>query len=253
MRNGGLIGPVNVSSAVSATGVWSASDQYFASVNNTWPRELAAGISLWLEPRATASYPGTGTTIFDLSGNGLNATGSAQLLGKFISDTQPYTTASTSILNTDTHSIFFMLQLNGTNGAWSKIFGYEAGGSDRSPGVWRWPSSRRLHWRYDPNNSSADFSTNSIVDDGGTEFSPGVWYYVGTTKSRGTATSYVNGVSIGSRSVSDPKTAGNAQIKLYPGYNQGTSMMGSVHIYNRALSANEVLANFNATRTLYGI
>lgn len=253
IKNGGIIGPPNVPSQLTAGGIWSLSNQYAAERNNRWPRPLVSGISLLLEPRNPASYPGSGNTLFDLSGNAINATGGSALSGGFISDTQPYTTASTSILNTDTHSIFFMIQISGSNGAWSKIFGYEAGGSDRSPGIWRWPSSRRIHWRYDPNNSSADFSTNSIVDDGGTEFAPNTWYYVGTTKNGATAISYVNGVAIGSRSVSNPKTAGNAQIKLYPGYNQGTSRMGSVHIYNRTLSADEVLVNFNATRTLYGI
>lgn len=254
MQNGGIVGFRNIPSAAKASGMWSLQDSYTAVSSGSWPSEInRTGLGLWLDARIPASYPGTGTTWFDISGNGLNATGSSALVGGSLSDRHPYTTATTSLLNTDTHSIFFMIQINGVNASFSKLFGYEAGGSDRSPGIWRHPSTRRLHWRYDPSNTSSDFSLNSIADNAGLEFYPYVWYYLGVVKNGATATRYVNGRAVGSSSVSATKTAGTAQIKLYPGYNDGSSRMGAVHIYNRSLSAAEVLSNFNATRGLYGI
>lgn len=210
---------------------------------NTRGGLITDGLVLYYDTANTLSYPGSGTTLFDLSTSGLNATGSTPISGGFLSDTQPYTTATTSILNDDTHTICMWIQINDVNGSWSKIFGYEPAGTDRSPGIWRYPSQRYLHWRYDPGNSGADFSSNAI---GGTgiEFSPGVWYYVAVTKNNSLATSYVNGKALGVQEVSFPKTSGTSTVRLYPAYNQGTSRMQVVQIYNRPLSSSEMSSNF---------
>lgn len=204
-----------------------------------------SGLVLHMNARNISSYPGTGTTLFDLSSSGLHATGSSALSGQFIAQNQPYTTASTSILNTDIHTILFSIQINGTTGTWDKIFGYEPSGTDRSPGIWRFPSQRYIHWRYDPSNTGADFSA-SQAGAAGTEFIPNRWYYVGVTKNGATATVYVDGTSFGTQTVSNPKTAGNSTIRIFPAYTGSTSMIRHLHIYNRVLSASEISANYQS-------
>ena len=37
---------------------------------------------------------------------------------------------------------------NGVIGNWEKLFSFNAAGGDRSPGVWRYPSERYIHWRF---------------------------------------------------------------------------------------------------------
>jgi hypothetical protein len=136
----------------------------------------------------------------------------------------------------------------------TKIFSFNAAGGDRSPGVWRYPSERYIHWRYDPNNSGADFGQTSLnVGVGGTQFALSTWFYIGVTKNGATATSYVNGVSLGTSAVSSPKTAGNAAITLFPYYTSGLAELGCVHVYNTVLTASQVAQNFNAIRGRYGI
>jgi hypothetical protein len=246
MKNGGVLGSKNNITPYKTSGIYSLSSQYNANKNSLWEKQVVKnGLVLWLDADHPSSYPGSGNTWFDISGSGLNATGSTPIAGRVLKDTQPYTTASTSILNNDNHSIFFLLQINAVNGAWSKIFGYEPAGTDRSPGIWRRPSDRRLHWRYDPSNTGEDLSANA-VGVGGSEFQPNRWYYVGIVKNGATATYYVDGVNLGTFSVSNPKTAGDSTIRLYPAYNQNTSRMSSVKIYNRSLSAAEVLQNYTA-------
>ena len=220
-----------------------------ALIGSISPSIVTSGLVLNLDATNTASYPGTGTTWFDLSPSGLHATGSSAITGQQLQANQPYTTASTGILNTDTHSLFFSIQINNTSGTWDKIFGYEAGGSDRTPGIWRWPSTRRIHWRYDPGNSGTDFSVDTVGDNAGTEFVANVWYYVGVTKNGSATRVYVNGQLIGTGSVANPKTAGATPIRLYPGYTQNSSIMRHVHIYNRVISDAEVLSNYNAIRS----
>lgn len=221
------------------------------------PSIVMNGLVLALDAGNIKSYPGSGTTWTDLSGNGINASGTASNISSTgaISGA-PWSTSSTSILNTDFHSIFFMLKMNssgtfpeGYTGSWEKIFSYNAGGSDRSPGVWRYPSERRIHWRYDPSNSGIDFSSNS----GGTQFHLNTWHHVGVTKNGSSALAYVNGINVNSATVSNPKTAGNAPVIINEYYPNPLNNVNCVMIYNRVLTASEIQQNFNATRGRFGV
>ena len=71
---------------------------------------------------------------------------------------------------------------------------------------------------------------------------------------------YVNGVRVYSKSYTDliTTTTGGVSIGAYGGYSGGRSYyysgnLSNVKIYNRALSASEVMGNFNALRGRYGI
>ena len=227
------------------------------------PRTITDGLVLCLDAGNTKSYPGSGTTWTDLSGNGLNASGTAANISATgaISGAS-WSTSSTNILNTDFHSIFFMLKINssgtypeGYTGSWDKIFSYNAGGSDRSPGVWRYPSERKIHRRYDPGNSGIDFSSTNanFYPVSGTPFNTNTWYNIGDTKNGATATAYVNGLSVGSNSVSNPKTAGNASAIINEYYPNPLNNVNCLMIYNRVLSAAEIQQNFNATRSRFSI
>lgn len=168
-------------------------------------------------------------------------------------------TDSSSILDTDTHSIFFMIRFNttssygsnGYSGSWDKIFSFNAGGSDRSPGIWRWPGERSLHWRYDPGNSGCDFGKTAAGT--GYQFDIDTWYYVGVTKNGASTVMYVNGKQVGTGSVSSPKTSGSSAIYLYEYYPTDLSSMGLIQVYNRVLSDDEVFTNFSAIRGRYSI
>jgi hypothetical protein len=167
-------------------------------------------------------------------------------------------TDSSSILNTDTHSIFFAIRFNttaayganGYSGSWDKIFTFNCGGSDRSPGIWRWPGERSLHWRYDPGNTGCDFGKSAGT---GFQFDIDTWYYVGVTKDGALAKMFVNGIQIGTGSVANPKAAGTAPVTLYENHPVGLSTMGLCQVYNRVISPAEVMQNFTAIRGRYGI
>ncbi len=212
---------------------------------------------------------GTRTTAMsakDITGNRTTTTsnltyptGSTALYPYLNSSTNAVITDSSSILDTDTHSIFFMVRFNtttsygsnGYSGSWDKIFSFNAGGSDRSPGIWRWPSERTLHWRYDPGNSGCDFGKSAAGT--GDPFNIDTWYYVGVTKNGATATMYVNGNSVGTSTVSSPKTAGSSSIILFEYFPTGLASLGLIKVYNTVLTATQVQQNFNAVRNRYGI
>lgn len=240
-------------------GIFSLDSSRSLILQNQWGGLNTSGLVLNLDATNLASYPGSGNTWFDLSPSGLHATGSSPISSQALQSSQPYTTTTTSILNTDNHSIFFSIQINNSTGNWAKIFGYTPSGTDRSPGIWRWPSSSRIHWRYDPQNSGADFDVTSVsggywphAEPSGTQFQANTWYYVGVVKNGGTAVSYVNGVRLGTSAVINPKYSGASTIQLYPEYS-GSSSMRHVHIYQRSLTDQEVSHNFNVIRSSLGI
>lgn len=169
-------------------------------------------------------------------------------------------TASTSVLSTDYHAVFFTIKFNttstygsnGYSGSWDKIFSFNANG-DRAPSVWRYQNNRFLHWRYNPDNSGADFGASGTTA-GTNDFAIDTWYYVGVVKDGANATMYVNGVQVGTAIVSTPSSTGVAPIYLFENHTlDNLTSIGMCHIYNRVLTATEVMSNFNIVRKGYGI
>ncbi|HEY3307263.1 MAG TPA: DUF2341 domain-containing protein [Desulfuromonadaceae bacterium] len=153
-------------------------------------------------------------TLDDSSGNGLRLTGSTPTYedgGLALSTATTFQSAVTSILDTDTHAIEFDIKIRATNAGWTKIFGYNPVGSDRSPGIWlRALNSSSLHWRYDPGNTGV----NSLGVDGddNTPFTVGLWYHVRGVKSGGSFKAYVNGALVSDTSVASIKYSGTATL-----------------------------------------
>jgi len=93
MTNGGIIGPKNNIEPYRTSGLYSLKNQYTANKNDLWEKQIIKnGLTLWLDADNPNSYPGSGNTWFDLSGNGLDATGSSPITSGSLGDTQPYTT-----------------------------------------------------------------------------------------------------------------------------------------------------------------
>ena len=225
------------------------------------PNLSRTGIVFIVDTTNPKSYPGSGATWTDLSGNSLNATGNASYISPTgVTSGASFTTPVTDILNTDIHSIFFMIRFNssvtyptGTTGAWDKMFTYSPAGTDRSPGIWRWPSNRWIHWRYDAGNSGTDFGKGSASLDASNEFDLNIWYYVGVTKNGANTVMYVNGSQVGTGAVSNPKTAGTSTIIINEGYTNPLNNLNCFTIYNRSVSSTEVLQNYNAIKSRFGL
>ena len=92
------------------------------------------------------------------------------------------------------------------------------------------------------------------------------WYYVGWTYNGTTLTAYVNGTSVGTSTYARNtpyNNGGNIPMYFNFGYPTSTDMttttsacsyrLGATQIYNIGLTSGQVLQNFNADRTKYGI
>jgi hypothetical protein len=76
MANGGILGPANVPTSTTATGIFNVDEVYAARKNSIWPLSTipTSGLQLRLEAWNSSSYSGAGTTWTDLSGNSRNFT-----------------------------------------------------------------------------------------------------------------------------------------------------------------------------------
>ena len=90
------------------------------------------------------------------------------------------------------------------------------------------------------------------------------WYHLGWTYSGTTLTAYINGASVGTATLTRQAPFNNGFNLHYAlGAADGTRMgsdgsfcamnVGSFQVYNRALTADEVLTNYNSNKATYGL
>jgi hypothetical protein len=224
---------------------------------------VTSNLVLYYDPGNTASYPGTGTTINSLVAPNLTGTMS-------------------NITFTDPYFVY-----NGTSSTVSvaDTAALEPGAGDFSLEAWVYysvlaGSTRTFVSKTNNGGGAADWSygfrTNGTT--GGTYFetgngttsvispsftvSTGTWYQivgVWTNVASNSIALYVNGASQGSNSHSFASVK-NSTNPLYLGsYNGGefsqwfNGRMGIVRYYNAALTATQVLQNYNANRSTYGL
>lgn len=226
------------------------------------------GLVLYYDPSSVSSYPGSGTTITDLSGNGRNGTMSN------ISFTSPY----------------FAYNGSSSQVAIADNAILEPGSGDWTMEVWVNQSvagNDVVLGKFDPGGGSADVSysirtststyyaqlgsgTGSGGGPTGTQYvnstnhtgTIGTWYqlvYVFTNVAANTFQTFVNGNSIGSVNHNLASIL-NTSANLYIGsYNNGEyaqwfdGKIGITRLYNRALTSTEVLNNYNADKSKYGL
>jgi len=104
-----------------------------------------------------------------------------------------------------------------------------------------------LQFRYVGDTASVGFNTT---------FNNGTWYHIVATGTNGSQKTYVNGVQDNSGSYTLTPSANSNSLLLgrlaYSGLYVNMNM-NSARIYNRALSASEVVQNYEATKTRFGL
>jgi len=224
------------------------------------------GLVLCLDASDKLSYPGSGTTWTDLVGSdNLTNSGGASFnsaQGGFI------TYDGTDGMGKISAGFSFNGNNEGTIAAWVKY-----SSSDGYIGVFQNNANKWISVRpgstymgiydYYPNGSRAigSASTTAIND--------GVWHYIVRSKTNGSTADklYADGItqtySIGDGALADQwftdYTAGNLEFLIGPRWANGAyggfwgGSIAALHVYNRPLSQEEVIQNFNAQRGRFGV
>ena len=222
---------------------------------------VTSNLVLYYDPSNSSSYPGTGTTINDLSGNGLSGTMSN------ITFTSPYfsfngTSSQISVADNPL--------LEPGSGDWTIEFWVNhlvLAGSSRIL-IGKTDGGNSADWGYGLRSSSVGNTFMEIGNGTSSMQSPSTgltlntWYQVvgvWTNVATNSFALYVNGNLVGSNSHSYTSVK-NTTSPLYLGsFNGGqfsqwlNGKMGVVRLYQKALTDSEVLQNFNSDKSKYGL
>jgi hypothetical protein len=226
---------------------WIALQPNLLVVNNTLPNIVTNNLRVNVDANLLGSYPTINSTWYDLSGNGQNFNNgvfSIDVNGYYLSSSgNTVETATTDALNTDYHTIMLILRFTGTtgvSGGWQQFIGYYGGGTDRSPGIWRYPSNRRIHWTYNPGNTATDFGANGLA----TDFPLDQDFLVIMRKNGSNTDFWIDNTKYnGITGCANPKTPGNSPIRLYSYYGSELMQIKYFSVYDAALTDDECYQN----------
>jgi hypothetical protein len=218
------------------------------------PRIVTNGLVLALDAANTKSYSGSGTTWSDLSGNENNGTltngptfdsgnlGSLSFDG-VNDEVNAGNNSSLSVGNNITANAWFYVN---STASYQAILGKVTSGFGLG---WELAnSSGTFRTTFRPSGTLINLEIGSL--------SVGNWYMGTMTFDNTTARLYLNGVQTGSTTTGGPVTLNSTEPLTIGKRVQGSFYNGNIaqaSIYNRALSAEEVLQNFNATKSRYGL
>jgi hypothetical protein len=227
------------------------------------PRIVTKGLVLALDAANPKSYPGSGTTWFDMSGNGHHATINnapawnsngwfefRNVVGDAV-HTYMSTTIDDGILQNGTESGSWSLDLwycdRGTVSTSESMLVARSG---HHSGILQTSSQVRMQIRT-VNGATGQISQVSTTIDNS-------WYHVVMTWANRRATMYVNGVEVSTQTMLDTDFIWTHSTAMFIGGMNNDNYrsyadIGITRAYNRALTADEIKQNFEATRSRFGI
>lgn len=212
------------------------------------PKIVTDGLVLALDAGNPKSYPGSGTTWRDRSGNGNDGTltngptFSSEKGGALVFDgADDHIVLSTAITLTD-FTATAVYSISSYNSSWAMLFG----NSDLDNFIGIGTSGTILRVQ-DTNSANSDLFYNSIEDQ---------LTFLQVVQSGNSNTWYINGQSVGT---STNNSYAGIEITHMVHYGTGSSLgifggkYYSAHLYNRALSASEIQQNYNALKGRFGL
>ena len=238
----------------------------------TPPNFVSSGLTAYYDPANPLSYPGSGSTLTDLSGNGINGTivGATYTDGTYftLDGVNDYIVTGNCLAAlgvSDTHTVEMWVYLNAINDClWSDLVsnnpatsGYHFAGAQilqTGPfqqiitGLWNGTAITR-----DVAGSSATLT--------------GAWKHVTRTYDGTTLKGYVNAVNGGggvAMTFDSPVDEtppgwflafGAQDTTTFSGSTAGwlSGRVGIMRVYDRALSGAEVTSNYNDSKSIYGL
>jgi hypothetical protein len=236
--------------------------EQYNTLSPTFSNYVTSNLVLYFDPSNPSSYSGSGTVINDLSGNDLNGTMSN------IAFTSPYfsfngTSSNISVADNallepggGDWSIEFWINHSVLTGSSRVLIGKTDGGNSGDWGYGIRSSSIGSTFMEVGNGSTSTTSPSSTL-------SINTWYHivgVWTNVAANTLVLYVNGVNQGTRFHSFASIKNTTSPLFIGSFGNGSAFgqwlngrMGVVRMYNKSLIESEVLQNFNADKSKYGL
>jgi len=222
------------------------------------PRIVTQGLVLHLDAADKNSYPGTGTAWNDLSGLGNNGT---LVDGPIYSSTNRGSITFDGINDYATvpnNSSLNLTQTGGTVAVWTRT-NTNATGSINGNLVGKTNTYTNGYWlvKFNDKTRISLYGTGNIEMLGVRSIVDNIWHYVLATWTSNQVSLYIDGVL--DRQQSYNFTFTTATNPLYIARQNSTGEkyyqgdIAQTQIYNRTLSAQEILQNYNATKSRFGL
>ena len=217
------------------------------------------GLILALDAANTKSYPGSGTTWTDISGNGrvgtltngptYNSANSGSITFTAASSNNVALTGSTTVSQA-TFTVW--LKRSGSQSDYAGILFTRGGVSSSISGLNFFSTVNNLGYTWNGAVASTSFNSGLTVPDG-------IWCMVALSLTSTAATLYLcqsSGTTSATNTLSHASTTFDGLKLGWDGTASSRYMNGSIasaQLYNRALSASEIQQNFNAFRGRFGV
>jgi hypothetical protein len=216
-------------------------------------KTISNGLVLHLDAGNNKSYPGSGTSWRDLSGNGNNGTTSGTPTfssangGTIVFDgTDDFVQCTGSVVTSAATFLVWMYR-NGNQTQWDGVL-FSRGTNVTGLNIF---TSNQLGYHWNDNGSTYNWSSGLII--------PNLqWSLCAVSVSSGAATAYLcqqTGITSAINSVGHASTTLD-DIKIGQDDFGGRFFTGNIavaQIYNRALSATEILQNYDSTKSRFGL
>ena len=231
------------------------------------PKIVTDGLVLALDAANPRSYPGSGTTWYDLSGNGNNAVSQANAAtteGRFNSggffdlDEASNVYFLISGLNNYNFNPEFSISfwIKNTGGDYRAIFQNSDNVSSDSDSI-DIRLGREDYYGGSDNGTRCQFKLNDSSNSRVIFSIPlNIWTNVHCSYDGTEMRVCTNGVEFDTRSTSITVFQKTNDVKLFRHYNSSEDLVNpfaSIKLYNRALTAQEVLQNYNANKGRFGL
>jgi hypothetical protein len=223
---------------------------------------VTSGLEVYLDTSNASSYPGTGTTWTDLSGNGNNAT---------LINTPTYNSNFGGYLNFSATSLEYATipdigDLNTwTVEAWFRLTS-SLSGKVTAIVCNQFNLVNKLNYSIGTNSAPSSYNLAAGFYNGawrtttGISASTGVWYQVVGTYNGSIIRQYINGNASGGTLTYTGTPQSGGQIRLMRRWDEALTAgnfvngdLSIVRIYNTALTDAQILQNFNADKSKYSL
>lgn len=239
-----------------------ASHSSFMSANFDYEDVVTTGLVYIVDSGFTCSYPKTGSTWYDLGGNTKDAT---------LFNTPTYITDNSGSLRFSDTSLEYATSpdlgnlSNWTVECWFRLSS-SLNGKVTSIVCNQYDLATKLNFSIGTNNAPTSFNLCAGFFDGAwhntTGFTPSTntWYQVVGTYDGTTIRQYVNGTADGGTLTYSGTPQSGGEVRLMRRWDSALSSVNLVNgdlsiarIYNRALSATEILTNYDNTKGRFGL
>ena len=214
-------------------------------------RIVTDGLVLALDAGDVNSYPGTGTTWYDLSGNGNNGT---------LTNGPSFQSTNQGIIEFDGTNDYVNVANSDTLDGFSSVT-FEAWVNPDNSASYRRIFDKNYNNSYNfslANNNTFYIYINGSFSNSNTTVNPDEWQLLTATYNGTSAIFYKNGSIVQTNAFAHGAVGTNSDdLRIGTNYNSTTSQfnghIGLCKIYSKELTASEVLQNYNATKTRFGL